>query len=529
MRALLCAAALLAAPASAATLVVNANGYDVDEAGTVHRFASMLVGDDGRVAALLRPREREPKLAAGDFRLDAGGRTLLPGLIAAHVQLVDYGLQLRRADLGRAQTTAEIIAALRQAAPGNGARRWLVGRNWQPDVVPTLAALDAAFPQRPVWLVAADGRRGFANSVALAEAGIAAGNPGGEVQGAAVALVESQLPPASAGDRELALAAALAQLAAQGVTSVQDFATSVADWALYRSFADRGALSVRIVAYADGVAAMETISPLRPTPPLYDGRLRLQGIAFRADGHLADRSAWLHTPYADAPTRTGRQYLDDAKAKNLLSRANFLGFQAAVHAEGDAALAQMLDSFAEIAPAYGPRFRNRIEHDGPLTPATIAQLAKLGMAAVIAPWSDAARATALARLGPARVGALAPLAAVRRAGVPLALRIAQTPEATPFQTLAAAIAADADAPDAVAAALASVTTNAAIAGGSGRETGRLQPGYRADFILLDGDPLQMPANAIAAIRVSESWVGGVRVFARGKLAAPPATRDLRRR
>lgn len=557
IRAMLCAAALsgLAAPAAAATLIVNANGYDVDAQGKLQRFGGMLVADDGRIAALLRPREREPKLAEGDLRFDAGGRTLLPGLIAAHVRLVDYGRQLRRTDLAQAGSVAEIIAALRAAAPANGARRWLVARNWQPEAAVSAADLDAAFPGRPVWIVAADGVNGVASGAALADAGIsrttpdprggrigrdAAGNPTGQMIGTAVALVEAQQPPASAGERELALAAALAHMAEMGVTGVQDFATSVADWALYRSFADRGALSLRITAYADGVAAMETISPLRPTPWLYDGRLKLQGIAFRADGHLADHGAWLQAPYADAPDLVGRQLLDDAKAKNLLSRANFLGFQAAVHAEGDAAVRQILDGFAEIAPAYGTGFRNRIEHQGPLPASATDRLAQLGLAAVIAPWDAAARATAAARLGPARLAALAPLAALRGAGVPVALRVAHTPRAAPLPSLAefagaaGAAGADGAAGDAFATALAGVTANAAIAGGSAREAGRLQPGFRADFILLDSDPFLLPPGAVAGLKVAETWVGGKRVFARGTPAggAPlpaPDRRDLRRR
>ena len=47
------AAALLASPANADTLVNNLNGIQVDANGRLERFTGILIGDDGKVKHLL--------------------------------------------------------------------------------------------------------------------------------------------------------------------------------------------------------------------------------------------------------------------------------------------------------------------------------------------------------------------------------------------------------------------------------------------------------------------------------------------
>src|SRR5687767_4264072 len=90
------AALLLAAPAFADTLIDNANGIQVDAQGKLQRFPGLLIGDDGKVKALLRQGEARP---AADTRVDAGGRTLLPGLIDAHGHVMGLGFGALQLDL----------------------------------------------------------------------------------------------------------------------------------------------------------------------------------------------------------------------------------------------------------------------------------------------------------------------------------------------------------------------------------------------------------------------------------------------
>lgn len=540
-------ALLLAGPAWAAkTLVVNANGYTLSE-GRLQRFSTLLVGDDGKVLATLPRGASEPKLAAGDFRLDARGRTLIPGLIDSHGHVMGLGLGLRQLDLAPATSLEDAQQRIRAYAARDTSAGWIRGRGWNQvpwglGRMPTAGELDAAHGARPVWLERVDGHAGWANSAAMKAAGIsrttkdpaggrilrdAAGNPTGVFIDSAMALVEKAAPPPSAGEREKALEAALGHLASVGLTGVHDMGTSAADWALFRSFGDEGRLTLRITAYAAGMEAMEQISPLKPTPWLYGERLRLHGIKLYTDGALGSRGAWLLKPYADEPGTRGLMFLDDTRLKNLFSRANFVGYQVAAHAIGDAANRQALDAFAEIRPTYGDGFRNRIEHAQVVDPADIQRFAELKIIASVQPThATSDKAMAGDRLGPARLEGAYAWAAFEREGVRMTLGSDFPVEpANPFYGLHAAVTRQDRAgqppggwraQDALSLerAFQGFTTDGAWAAGREGKVGALVPGAWADFLLLDRDPFAIAPAELFQVGVEETWVGGRRVFVR---------------
>lgn len=414
------AALLFAFPALAGkTLIVNANGYTISESGKVQRFATLLIGEDGRIVEILRKGKREPKLAEGDYRLDAEGRTLLPGLIDSHGHIVRLGLSLR-----------------------------------------------------------------------------------GKTDG-----------DASAGERERALVAALDHLMAQGITGVHDMGTTAADWALFRAFADDGRLNLRITAYAEGMPAMEAISPLRPTRWLYQDRLRLQGIKIRLDGELDAHAAWLMAPYADRPDFSGAPLVNETQTNNLFSRANYFSYQLAIHAAGDAALARALDSLAEIHPAYGGKYRNRIEHVSLIDAAQLPRFDKLDTIVSVQPaLAEAGRARAATLLGPERAGRMHPWQSLLKADAPYALG-SDFPFApvNPFQGMQAAISRPVEGLT-LAQALAGFTRAAAHAGHMEEHVGSIEAGKWADFIFVDRDPFAIPPAEIHTIRVRETWLAGRRIW-----------------
>jgi hypothetical protein len=531
---------LLVTPADARTLVVNANGIALAEDGRVTRFAMLLAGDDGKVEAILPAGAKEPALKPGDYRLDARGRTLLPGFIEAHGHLLDLGFQRTQLDLAATTSLGGAQAEIRKAAATLPSGAWLRGRGWNQvrwgmEAFPTAADLDTAVPDRPAFLERVDGHAAWVNTAALKAAGITAATkdpPGGRIlrdrKGAptgilvdsAMGLVLKVLPPPTPIERDKALAAALAHLAELGITSFHDMGTDVPAWNLYRAFGDAGRLSVRVTAYAAGLEPVDVIAPLAPTPWLYDGRLRLQGVKLYTDGALGSRGAALKAPYADEPANKGLLFLEDAKLRNLMSRANFMGYQLAVHAIGDRANAQVLDAFAELKPTYGTKFRNRIEHAQVLAPADIPRFRDLGVVASVQPiHATSDRTMAEARLGPDRLAGAYAWMSLHRAGAMLAFG-SDTPvePANPFLGIAAAVTRDGwrtEEAMPVELALAGFTVWAARAGLSDGKVGTLAPGAYADFILVDRDPLSVPATDLARIRVEETWLAGARIFQRG--------------
>src|SRR5262249_7290331 len=114
-RALLAAAALLVAQAALADgLVDNANGYSLDARGQLGRFNGLLIDSQGKVAKLLDRNDKRPDRL--DFKLDAHGRTLIPGLIDAHGHVMELGTIALSLDLSGTNSLAEAQAALRRYA-----------------------------------------------------------------------------------------------------------------------------------------------------------------------------------------------------------------------------------------------------------------------------------------------------------------------------------------------------------------------------------------------------------------------------
>ena len=108
----------------------------------------------------------------GAQRLDVGNATVVPGLIDAHGHLPSLGMSFLQVDLDGTRSKAEILARLQAFAAKLPPGAWLTGRGWDQNdwpeqAFPTVADLDAAFPDRPIWLRRVDGHAGWANSAAL--------------------------------------------------------------------------------------------------------------------------------------------------------------------------------------------------------------------------------------------------------------------------------------------------------------------------------------------------------------------------
>lgn len=537
------AAMLFAAPALADGLVDNANGYSFDDKGKLIRFNALLIDDKGRVSRLLDRNDKRPEKL--DFRLDARGRTLIPGLIDAHGHVMDLGLAALSLDLSRTNSLAEAQEALRRYSAERPSPPWIRGggwnqERWQLGRYPTAADIDAITPGRPVVLDRVDGHALLANKAAMDAAGITAttkdpaggkierdsrGNPTGVFVDAARKLITDAVPATLPRDRDAAFAKAQEILLGFGITATADMGTATDDWLVMRRAGDAGRLRVRIISYANGIPALLSVAGTGPTPWLYDGRLRMVGVKLYGDGALGSRGAWLKAAYADAPKEKGLQFLDDAKLRNLMSRAAMDGFQTAVHAIGDAANAQVLGAIEELGETYKGDRRWRIEHAQIVDPADLPRFAKNGIIASMQPVHQTSdRQMAEARLGPARLAGAYAWKSMLDNKVPLAFGSDYPVESpNPFPALAAAISRqDASGQPAggwqpqqvipLTEAFRAFTSTAAFAGFAEDRIGTLTPGHMADFLILDRDIFTATAADVRAARPVETWIGGKRAW-----------------
>jgi predicted amidohydrolase YtcJ len=537
----------LGTPALADGLVDNVNGITLDDKGQVVRFTGLTVTADGKIGKLILQGEKpsNDKNWRPDWRLDGKNRTLLPGLFDAHGHVMALGIAALTLDLTDTKTLAEAQAKIADYAKAHPERRWILGRGWNQEIwglgrFPTAADIDGIVADKPVMLERVDGHAIWANSAALAAAGInaksvsppggrieklASGAPAGVLVDGAMALIEKAVPQPLPAERDLALASAQDVLLSLGITAIADMGTSPEDWNTMRRAGDKGALRVRLISYANSIDTALSIAGSGPTPWLYDDRLRMVGIKMYADGALGSRGACLKQPYADAPTQTGLCFLDDAKMRNIMSRAAMNNLQVATHAIGDAANAQVLSAIEELVQTYKGDRRWRIEHAQIVDPADLPRFGKNGIIASMQPVHQTSdRTMAEARLGPNRLGGAYAWASMLKNGSVLAFGSDVPVEsANPFPGLAAAITREgADGQPfggwqpqeriSREAALAAFTTGAAFAGQAEDRIGRLTPGYRADFILIDVDPMLSTPAELRATKVFETWVGGKRVF-----------------
>ena len=543
--AIICVTASQAALAD--TIIDNVRGVTIGEDGKVDRFAAIQIADDGAIVRTFDQGERLPAISA--HRINAAGKTMLPGFIDSHVHVIGIGFVALTLDLSDTNSLEEALDRIRVFAEENPGRPWIIGRGWNQEKwglgrFPTAADLDNVVADRPVWLERVDGHAGWANSRALQISGVGADTPdpsGGRIErdasgvpagvfvDAAGDLVQRFVPAPRPAERDLALAKAQENLHALGITAVADMGSTIEDWQAFRRAGDTGWLTLRIMSYAAGVEAMELIGGSKPTPWLYDNKLRLNGVKLYLDGALGSRGAWLKQPYTDDPGNTGLPLVNPTQLRNMMSRAAIGGFQLAIHAIGDAANAEVLAAIDELAQTYDGDRRWRIEHAQVLDPADIAMIGEHGVIASMQPVHQTSdRLMAEARLGMDRLEGAYAWRTLDKSGARLAFGSdAPVESPDPLAGLAVAISRTDAAGEPFGGwrpaevvtreqALAAFTSDGAFAGFAEGRFGRLVAGEQADFVLLDHDPMMSGPAGIRDVEVLETWVGGRKVYERDR-------------
>lgn len=549
-----------ALPPASGTLIDNVDGLTLDGKGGIERFDGFLIDGQGRIAQVYHRGEPRPRNVI--YKVDGKGRVLVPGMIDAHAHVMDTGFAKLTLDLSGTKSLDEALSRIAAYAAAHPESPWILGSGWNQalwglDRMPTAAELDRVTGGKPAWLTRVDGHAGWANSAALSAAGVTAATadpaggvilrtagskaPAGVLIDAASDLVEKKRPRPRPEDRDTALAEAQLALLSSGVTAVADMGTTIEDWQSFRRTADNGLLRLRIVSYAAGIDAMSLIGGPGPTPWLYDDRLKMNGVKLYLDGALGSRGAWLKAPYADDGKARGLPQMSETQLGNLMSRAAIDNFQVAVHAIGDAANNTVLDAIDELVHTYKGDRRWRIEHAQVVDPADIPRFGRNGIVASMQPQHEASdRTMAEARLGPQRLAGAYAWQSLAAAGATLAFG-SDTPvePAHPFEGMAVAITrqgADGQPfngwqPQEIItreAALSAYTTGAAYAMFAETRLGRIAKGYRADFLFVDADPMLATPEQLRAIKVSETWIGGMLAWSAAQdrgVAAKPAAMD----
>jgi len=539
-------AALAGLSAHAQTVIENANGYTLNSKGELVQFTALAFDAQGKIVAVGSAADVSAKLP-GARRVDMGGKTLLPGLIDAHGHVFGLGQMLTQLDLSQTTSLDGALKAIADYSRANAGQGWLRGRgwnqeNWKLGRFPTAADVDTVVSDRPVWFERVDGHAGWANSRALAAAGItdktpdpaggkivrdANGKATGVLVDAAQELVAKVLPAQTEAEGRVVLDRALGALAKVGVTSTHDAGLGVAEDRLYRAYADGGKLTARIYGMIGGTQDdFDALAKNGPLKTYGNDMYALRAVKLYSDGALGSRGAALIQPYSDEPHSHGLLFYNTAQMDAMMKKAMARGYQVNVHAIGDAGNHQILDIYQkELAATKSAAQRHRIEHAQVVTQADIVRFKTLG----IIPSMQPTHATSDKNMAETRVGHERMEGAYAwRSFLHQGSRIAcgsdfPVESPNPFFGIHAAVTRQDASGQPIAGwypnqamslkeAFRCFTLDAAYAGHAENRLGSLEPGKWADFIVVDQDLFKMPTYDIYKTGVLQTWVGGKQVY-----------------
>ncbi|WP_251044976.1 amidohydrolase [Arthrobacter sp. ISL-5] len=486
-----------------------------------------------------------------DETVDLDGGYLSASFADGHAHPLLGGLEEMGPQIRSCTSVPEIAEAVRKWANAHPADDWIIGASYDatlaPDGVFDAEWLDAAVPDRPVLLKSWDYHTVWVNSAALRAAGIDRSTPepalgrivrrpdgsprGTLMEAGAIDLVLRVAPGYSLEDRVNALESATARYAAAGVTWIQDAWVELDDVPAYLTAASAGRLNARI-----NLAFRADPQDWTNQPPGFETarrRIRELGspmltantVKFFLDGIIESRTAFMLTPYTDAPGEAGLPNWLPEDLHDAMARFDALGFQLHLHAIGDAAVRMALDALEVVQRRNGPRDRRPvIAHLQVVDPNDIPRLVKLGAVANFEPlWAcadDVMRLLTIPRLGNPRAQLQYPIASLAKAGVPLSFG-SDWPVTGhhPLPGLATAVTRQtADhlpaagwIPDErvdIETALAAYTSGVSYQAFAEHEWGTLRPGMRADMALLSANPMQVQDDRLADIEVLGTWLAG---------------------
>jgi len=162
--------------AAVAERIVFSNGK-VFTADAARSWARAVAVEGERIVAVGDERDVAEYVAGAEV-VDLEGRLLTPGFTDAHVHPHHGGAKLLTCNLLDATDLDEARRVIADYAGRHADREWVTGggwsQDWFPDACPPAALLDDLVPDRPAFLTNRDGHGGWANSVALARAGVTA-------------------------------------------------------------------------------------------------------------------------------------------------------------------------------------------------------------------------------------------------------------------------------------------------------------------------------------------------------------------
>ena len=541
-------------PDAATELYYNAQVYTPggwEEAMAVADGVIIAVGSNEEVAHLANAATR---------RTDMHGQTLLPGLHDAHVHALFAGMEQFACGFepgANPERIAQRVAACAsEAEPG----AWITGGNWVAAVFEdgqqNKEFLDAVAPNNPVVLVDESHHSSWANSMALKLSGVdrntpnppngvidrdANGEPTGLLREAAEQLLAASMPPASVAERERALRLSSTQMLSYGITSFNDAGITNENIGIFADLAERGELKQRVTGCirwaAPGIEGHDASMALIENRAFYErGRFNPDCVKIVLDGVPTEsHTAAMLRPYIDNPDAhsdgpsTGLLMVPQDALNTAVAGFDRQGLLIKFHAAGDAAVRSAIDAVSyarQTNGAGGPM--HDVGHNSFVDPADIPRVRDVQMTWEFSPYiwyptpiadQDIRRA-----VGDKRMERWIPIRDAVETG---ALVVAGSdwsvvPSVNPWLAIETMVTRQVPGGSAemlgasqridLPTAFRIFTANGAAQLGERAEWGSLERGMRADFIVTESNPFEVPITQVHDTKVLRTYIEGELVY-----------------
>jgi len=375
----------------------NANIYTVNakepraEAIAISRGRVIAIGSDADVLHLEN---------AATKKIDAGGKTVLPGFIDAHSHPAMAGvMHLRMVDCDL-RSIAAIQAALRERAAKTPAGEWVLGFKYDDtktsDGRPlNVVDLDAAVPDHPVQIEHRGGHTAYCNSLALQKAGIndktpdppggkidhdaATGKLSGRVAESARGLLDKVIPATlTRDDHRQGVKLISKMLAKTGITSAHEAQGTPTDLRAYQDAHEAGELLYRAYCFIN-YRYIDSMIAAGVKTGLGDEWVRVGAMKLVCDGSISERTARLSQPYEGQPNDYGILVMTEEELYSNGRKAHLAGWQIGTHSNGDVGIDTTLRVYERLQrenPRHDPRFR--LEHCTVINDDLVARIKALG-------------------------------------------------------------------------------------------------------------------------------------------------------
>jgi len=494
---------------------------------------------EGKILAMFKNNNWRSKYTSKNMT-DMDGKLILPGFIDAHCHFLGLGKAMDEVNLFGTKTWDEVVNRVSEFIKLHPERSWILGRGWDQNDwptkdFPTSKLLDSLFPNHFIVLSRIDGHAVIANQKVLQFASLTAeskinggklvinnGKLTGVLVDNATQLLEQKIPQPSNYQKTKWLIAAQTECLKYGITQVTDAGLPLSDIHLIDSLCQAKVLKMRFYIMAN--PDKSTLEAMK-TGGIATNQVHWKSIKIYSDGALGSRGALLKQPYCDDKTNFGLQLIEPLKLDSLLKVIYENGFQAATHCIGDSANSLVLKAYASVLKTTTNNRRWRVEHAQIVDPKDLVYFRNFSIIASVQPthatsdmyWAEN-------RLCQSRMHkAYAFQTLLDNSGIlPLGTDF-PVEFVSPFNTIRAArFRKDAtgfpkkgfNKKEVLSSTqtFAGMTLWAAMSNFWEKETGTLETGKWADYIVMDQNPYSASLKKLNTIKVNQTCISGVSVF-----------------